>query len=126
MLVNILAGDISYSDPKLGRVTGQPANLQIAFAVIVAFMACGYLAKLFIGASFIWPAVASAILSSFSIITYNSKPTMEYLVSTWPAVFFAKPAAAVLPVQMVAFACVGSVWGYWLAVRYHLWKEYES
>jgi hypothetical protein len=79
ILINLLAGDVSYPDSKLNRVTGQPANLQIAFAVIVAFMACGYLAKLFLGASFIWPSVASAFLSFFSIISYNSKPAMEYL-----------------------------------------------
>jgi hypothetical protein len=126
ILINILAGDVLYPDQKMGHVIGQPANLQIAFAVIIAFMACGYLAKLFIGASFIWPAAASAFLSSYSIISYSSKPAIAYLANTWPAVFFAKPAAAVLPVQMVAFACLGAVWGYWLAVRYNLWKTYES
>jgi len=126
ILINILAGDVRYSDPQFGRVIGQPANLQIAFAVTVAFMACGYMAKLFIGASFIWPAAASAFLSSYSIITYSNKSAMTYLANIWPAVFFAKPAAAVLPIQMVAFACIGAVWGYWLAVRYNLWKTYES
>ncbi len=126
ILINILAGDVRYSDPQIGRVIGQPANLQIAFAVIVAFMACGYMAKLFIGASFIWPATASAFLSSYSIITYSNKPAIAYLANTWPAAFFARPTAAVLPIQMVAFACLGAVWGYWLAVRYNLWKTYES
>jgi predicted small integral membrane protein len=126
ILINILAGDVRYSDPKMGQVTGQPANFQIAFAVIVAFMACGYVAKLFIGSSFIWPAAASALLSSYSIITYSNQSAITYLAKTWPAVFFIKPVTAVLPVQMVAFACLGAVWGYWLAVRYNLWKTYES
>jgi len=125
LLINIFAGDISYPDAKLGRVAGQPANFQIAFAVTVAFMACGFLAKLFMGASFLWPAAASAILSSVSTVIYSKKPAMEYLVNTWPAVFFIKPVASVLPIQMVAFGCIGAVWGYWLAVRYHLWRTYE-
>jgi hypothetical protein len=126
ILINILAGDIRYPDPRFGQVTGQPANLQIAFAVTVAFMACGYVAKLAIGSSFIWPAVASAFLSSYSIISYINKSAISYLANTWPAVFFIRPIVAILPIQMVAFAWIGAVWGYWLAVRYHLWKTYES
>ncbi|MBU1260963.1 MAG: hypothetical protein KJ757_00895 [Planctomycetes bacterium] len=126
ILVNVLAGDVSYPDVKLSRVTGQPANLQLAFAVIVAFMACGFCAKLFLGTSFIWPASASALLSSYSIIAYSKKPIMEHISASWPAVFFARPVLAVLPVYMVAFGCLGAVWGYWLAVSYHLWREYES
>jgi len=126
ILINILAGDVSYPDVKLGRVIGQPANIQLAFAVTVAFMACGFLAKLFLGVSFIWPAAASALLSCCSIIAYVKKPILEHLSTSWPAVFFARPVIAVLPVYMVAFGCIGAIWGYWLAVSYHLWREYES
>lgn len=126
VLINILAGDVSYPDERLGRVTGQPANLQLAFAVTVAFMACGLLAKLFLGLSFIWPASASVLLSYCSIITYGKKPIMEHLSASWPAVFFARPILAVLPIYMVAFGFLGAVWGYWLAVSYHLWRKYES
>jgi hypothetical protein len=126
ILINVLAGDVSYPDAELGRVTGQPANIQLAFAVTVAFMACGFLAKLFLGTSYIWPASASALLSCCSIIAYSKKPILEHLNASWPAVFFARPVIAVLPVYMVAFGCLGAVWGYWLAVSYHLWRKYES
>ncbi|PKL44479.1 MAG: hypothetical protein CVV39_08345 [Planctomycetes bacterium HGW-Planctomycetes-1] len=126
VLVNVLAGDVSYPDTKLGKVTGQPANLQLAFAVTIAFMACGFCAKLFLGVSFVWPAAASAFLSSYSIIAYGKEPIMEHLAGAWPAVFFARPVLAVLPVYMVAFGCLGAIWGYWLAVDYHLWRKYES
>jgi hypothetical protein len=126
VLINVLAGDVSYPDAKLGKVTGQPANLQLAFAVTVAFMACGFGGKLFLGVSFIWPAAASAFLSAYSIITYGKGPIMEHLAGAWPAVFFARPVSAVLPVYMVAFGCLGAIWGYWLAVDYHLWRKYES
>jgi hypothetical protein len=126
ILINIIAGNVSYPDVKLGSVTGQPANLQLAFAVTIAFMACSFCAKLFIGSSYIWPASASALLSSFSIISYAKNPIMEHLAASWPAVFFARPIIAVLPVQMVAFGCLGAVWGYWLAVDYKVWRLYES
>ncbi len=126
LLINLIAGDISYPDAKLGRVVGQPANLQIAFAVLISFMICGFIMKYFIGVNFLWPAATSALLSYYSITMYIKKPIIEHLVNTWPAVFFANSIAAVLPVQMVAFACLGAVWGYWLAVRQHLWQKYES
>jgi len=125
-LLKFLAAGISYPDKTFGTVTGQPANLQIAFAVIIAFMACGFATKLFLGTNFVWPAIASAILTSYSIIIYAKKPVMEHLAASWPAVFFAKTVIAILPVQMVAFGCIGAVWGYWLAVSYRYWRKLES
>ncbi len=125
-LLNILATDISYHDQKMGFVTGQPTNLQIAFGVIVAFMACGFCAKLFLGANYIWPAIGTALVSAFSIMTYAKAATLEYMAGSWSAVFFTKTILGILPVQMVAFGFIGSVWGYWLAVRYRYWKQFEA
>jgi len=125
-LLNILASDISYHDQKAGFVVGQPANLQIAFGVIIAFMACGFCGKLFLGAGYIWPAIGTALVSTFSIITYAKLSTLEYMAGSWSAVFFTKTVLAILPVQMVAFGFIGSVWGYWLAVRYRYWREFEA
>lgn len=126
-LLNILATDISYIDRNAkGFVVGQPANLQIAFGVLIAFMACGFCAKLFLGANYIWPAAATALVTAFSITTYAKLSTFEYLASSWPAVFFAKSVLGILPVQMVAFGFIGAIWGYWLAVRYRYWKQFEA
>lgn len=125
-LINILAADVSYSDSKLKYVVAQPANFQVAFAVFIAFGACGFLAKFLLASSYFWPAVASAFLIYYSTITYSRSSILTHLSSFWPAVFFARPVAAVLPVQMVAFGCLGAVWGYWLAVRYHLWRTHEA
>ena len=126
LLINILAAGIRYTDIKVGHVTGQPANFQIAFAVLVAFMACGFLAKLLIGVSFWFPAASSVAVTIYSIISYSKKPAVEYLCANWPAVFFIKSIVSVLPIQMVAFGCIGAVWGYWLAARFHLWRTLES
>ncbi len=126
LLLNILAADISYPDSKIGSVTGQPSNLQIAFAVIVTFMACSFAAKLFLGANYIWTIIAIPFLTSYIITIYAKLPTLEYMANSWPAVYFSKPAMSVLPIQMAAFGTIGSVWGYWLAVRYHFWREFES
>ena len=125
-LINIFAANISYSDSELGSVTAQPAKLQIAVAVFIAFGACGFFAKLFLAAKAFWPAIASVPLIYYSAITYSKSNILVHLATSWPAVFFARPVAAVLPVQMVAFGCLGAVWGYWLAVRYHLWRTHQG
>lgn len=125
-LINILGPDISYSDPKLVYVTAQPVVLQVAFAVFITFGACGFLAKLLLGSRPFWPAVATVFLIAYSIMLYGRNDIMTYLSAAWPADFFIRPVIAILPVQMVAFGCLGAVWGYWLAVDYHLWRVYES
>ena len=125
-LINIFAANISYSDSELAHVTAQPAKLQIAFAVFIAFGACGFFAKFFLATEVFWPAIASVLLIYYSAITYSKSNILVHLVTSWPAVFFARPVAAVLPIQMVAFGCLGAIWGYWLAVRYHLWRTHQS
>jgi len=125
-LLNFLATDISYHDKKVGFVVGQPANLQIAFGVVIAFMACGFCGKLFLGANYIWPAIATAFVTVFSITTYAKADAFEYMAGNWAAAFFSKSILGILPVQMVAFGFIGAVWGYWLAVRYRYWKQFEA
>ena len=49
----------------------------------------------------------------------------SYLAQAWPANFFGDVAASILPVQMVAFGALGSVAGYWMAVRYDYWRKHE-
>jgi len=121
-LVNILAADVSYSDQELAHVTSQPANLQVVFAIFVAFGACGFFAKIFLASRAFWPAIASVPLIYYSAITYGKSDILTHISSSWPANFFIRPITAVLPIQMVAFGCLGAVWGYWQAVSYHLWR----
>ena len=125
-LINILAGGVTYPDQKLAQVTAQPAKLQIAFAVFITFGACAFLTKIFLNTGAFWPAIASAPLIYYSAMTYAKTNFLTHLSSSWPADFFIRPITAVLPIQMVAFACLGAVWGYWLAVDYHWWQTHEA
>jgi hypothetical protein len=125
-LINVLAGGISYPDSKVAHVTAQPANLQIAFAVLIAFGFCGFFARILLGSKVFWPAVASAPIIYYSTILYVKSDFMAHISGFWPANFFIKPVTAVLPVQMVAFACLGAVWGYWLAVDYNWWRTHQT
>lgn len=126
ILINALALGVGFPDSRLNRVVAQPANSQIAFAVMIAFGLCAFLAKLLLSSKAVWPAMASSIITYYFTISYAKSGTLTQLAQLWPAVFFYKPVMAVLPIQMVSFACIGAVWGYWLAVRYHIWRTEQS
>jgi hypothetical protein len=113
-------------DSRLGLVLGQPAIGQIVFSVVVSFGAAAFVVKRFLDVSFIWPTVACALITPFSIITYARQSIALHLVERWPAMFFSNAALSVLPVQMVAFGTLGSIAGYWLAVRYCARREHKT
>jgi hypothetical protein len=125
-LLNILATDIGYPDKQFGFVFGQPANLQIIFGVVITFMACSFCAKLYLGVNYIWPVIGTALVSLVSIVVFGKKAALGYMTASWAPVFFSKTVISILPVQMVAFGSLGCVWGYWLAVRYRFWRDYEA
>jgi len=50
---------------------------------------------------------------------------VPYLVQNWPAAFFSNSVVSILPVQMVAFGTLGSVAGYWMAIRFEFWRKHE-
>ena len=123
--IGLLAQDIRIFDSKLGSVVAQPAVGQIVFAVLVSFGIAGFVVKKFLNAGYIWPIISSAFITLFAVSTYVKHDILQHLIQYWPAVFFPNAAAAVLPVQMAAFGTLGSIWGYWLAVRYDYWRKHE-
>jgi hypothetical protein len=121
--IGIFARDVRIPDPRLGSVVAQPAVGQIVFAVLVSFGIAAFVVKKFLNASYIWPTVASALVTGFAVITYVKQDTLQYLVEHYPPVFFSSAVTSILPVQMVAFGALGSIAGYWLAVCYNYWRE---
>lgn len=126
LCLRILAQDVKVSDTRLGFVIGQPAIGQIVFAVLVSFGFVGFLAKIFLDVSYIWPSVAGSLVTALGVTVYCKQGQLEHLVESWPAVFFSNATMSILPVQMVAFGTLGSVAGYWLAVRYNYWRKNEA
>ena len=124
--ITLLARDVGFKDSRLGMVLGQPAIGQIVFSVVVSFGAAAFVVKRFLDVSFIWPTVACALITPFAIITYARQSIALHLVERWPAMFFSNAALSVLPVQMVAFGTLGSIAGYWLAVRYCARREHKT
>lgn len=121
--IGILAQDVRLSDERLGFVSAQPALGQLAFGVLVAFGFAAFAVRKLLGLGYIWPIMASVVVTTFAMSTYAN--SMPYLAQQWPAVFFSSAVASVLPSQMVAFGTLGSVAGYWMAARYDHWREYE-
>jgi len=115
--IGLFAQDVRIFDSRLGSVVAQPATGQIVFAVLVSFGLAAFVVKKFLNASYIWPIIASALVTGFAIITYVKQDTLQLLSQRWPAVFFSNAVTSILPVQMVAFGTLGSIAGYWLAVR---------
>jgi hypothetical protein len=122
--IGIFAQDVRIPDHRLGSVMAQPAVGQIVFAVLVSFGIAAFLVKKFLDASYIWPIVASALVTGFAVITYIKEDTLQYLVEHHPPIFFSRVVTSILPVQMVAFGVLGSIAGYWLAVRYNYWRKH--
>ena len=85
----------------------------------------GFIVKRFLGASYIWPVVASALVMGISVTVLMRRGLLEHVAGRYPAIFFANGILAILPVQIVAFGVLGSIAGYWTAIRYDYWREHE-
>jgi hypothetical protein len=125
LCLKIFAQDVRIFDNRLGSVMAQPTVGQIVFAVLVSFGLAAFVVKKFLDASYIWPTIASALVTAFAISIYVKQDVLQHLVQHWPAAFFSNTVISILPVQMVAFGTLGSIAGYWMAVRYDYWRKHE-
>jgi hypothetical protein len=122
--VRVFARDVAALDGQIRSVAAQPATGQIVFAVLVSFGFAAFVVKRFLNASYIWSIIASGLVSGFVIIFYVKQDTLQHLVGHYPAAFFPNAVTSILPVQMVAFGALGSIAGYWTAVRYNYWRKH--
>ncbi len=123
--IGIFTQNVKMADEQLETVVAQPAVGQIALAVTVSFGVAAFVLKKFLNASYIWPIIASSFVMIFAVRSYVNEQVFQHLVDNWPPVFFYKAVTAILPIQMVTFATLGAIGGYWLAVRYNYWREHE-
>jgi hypothetical protein len=126
VFIGMLARDFVILDVKVGSAIGQPSLAQIIFAILVSFGISGFLVKKFLGLDYFWPIVSTSLVIPFGIISYGRYEVLEYFVERWPAMFFSHSIMTVLPIQAVAFGTIGTVCGYWTAVRYDYWRQHDS
>ena len=122
-LVGVFAQNVTASH---NTATAQPQIGQIVFAVLCAFAVVGFLIKKFTDLSYIWPALGSALVTGFAELVYGNAQLVRQFAETRPATFFPHSSLTILPVQFVVLGTLGSILGYWMAVRYEWWRTNES
>ncbi len=120
--VGVFAQNLSLPD----HVAAQPAVGQIVFAVTAAFAVAAFVVKKFLDLSYLLPAAASLFVVAFVQVVYYRAETIERFAQMYPAPFFPHSLLAIVPVQLVALGTLGSVLGYWMAVRYDFWRKHET
>ena len=118
--IGIFAQDVRQFDisGELGYVIGQPSTGQIAFAVILSFAIAAFVAKYYLSVSYYYVIISSVLLMVWTARAYGNPDILEHMVNYWPANFFARSTCAILPFQMISFAAIGSIAGYWAAVQW--------
>jgi hypothetical protein len=104
----------------------QPAAGQILFGVLAAFAVAAFVLKKFARLGYFWPLAATAFVIAFTQMMHGSAATLRQFAETRPATFFPHSGLTILPIQMVALGTLGSILGYWMAVRYDWWRQTES
>jgi len=117
--IKILAQDV-----RIDSFVAQPLVGQIVFAVLVSFGLAAFIVKVFLNAGYLWPIIASAFVTFFVSTVYVNQEMLQRLVQHYPPVFSPNAVIAILPVQMVALGTLGSIAGYWMAVRYSYWRQH--
>lgn len=122
-LLGVCAQDVATSR----NVTAtQPPIGQILFAVLAAFAVAAFAIKKFADLDYVWPILGSAFTTAFAQVMYYHGETIRQFAETRPATFFPHGALTILPIQFVALGTLGSILGYWMAVRYDWWRKHES
>ncbi|MHC4521740.1 MAG: hypothetical protein ACYTAS_24365 [Planctomycetota bacterium] len=120
--LGVFAQDLSTS---AGAASTQPVVGQIVFAGVATFAAAAFAVKKLFDLSYIWPAVASLFVIPFASASYGRADVVRKFAETQPGTFFPHAVFTILPLQLVALGAIGSVLGYWLAVRYDYWRKHE-
>lgn len=121
--LRVFAQDVSMMDDKLGSVVVQPATGQLVFAILTSFGIAAFVVKKFLDVGYFWPILSTFFVTIFSLSIYARN--VSYLAGYWPAAFFSNAVVSILPIEMVAFGTLGSVTGYWMAIRYDYWRKHE-
>ncbi len=117
--LGVFVQDIHQPDPQLGAVLGQPGNRQIAFGVFTTFCLAAYLVKHLLKIDYLPVAAASAVLTFMGSTLLLQGGRLAHLAENWPIAYFNHPVNAITPLQMVSFAVLGAITGYWIAVKFH-------
>lgn len=126
VVISLLAKNVEYVEPRVGAVVAQPLVGQIAFAVFVAFAVAAFLVKQLLDAGYLWPIIATAGLVFVVMSLAGRAEAAAYMSAQWPASFFVRAAASMVPLQVVGFGSVGAIAGYRAAVWRDSRKRFQA
>lgn len=124
--LRVFAQDVSMLGTIGGKqisVIAQPATGQIVFGVLASFGVAAFVVKKFLDASYIWPILSTFFVTLYALSIYAKDAS--YFSSHWPASFFSNSVVSILPIEMVAFGTLGSIAGFWMAIRFDFWRKHE-
>ena len=121
--IGVFARDLTTS---YNGAAAQPEVGQLLFGLIAAFAVAAFVVKKFFNMGYIWSAIASLFVIAFAEKIYYGSATIQEFAETRPATLFPHGVFTALPLQLVALGALGSVLGYWLAVRYDYWRKHEG
>jgi hypothetical protein len=124
LFISVFAQNVRLIDQKLGSVVAQPTTGQIVFAVFVSFGIAAFVVNKFLNVSYICPIIASAFVTALATFSYGRNDVLQHLSSNWPTIFFSHAVLSISPLQIVALGTLGSIAGYWMAVRYKYWRKH--
>ena len=118
-VIGILAQNVRYRDLELGgTVIGQVDTGQIAFAVITAFALAAFAIEYLLGVNYLAATFAASLLTFYSLKFYANPAVLEHMAKNWPAAFYNRAICSILPIQMITFGAIGSIAGYFGAVKF--------
>ncbi len=123
--LKIFAQDVGVQNNNLEKVSVQPALAQNIFAILLSFGIAAFAVKMFFNLSYVWPIVSCVLVTAYAVGNYMNGKVLETFANNFPAVFFPNAIVSILPVQMVTFGVIGSIAGYWMAIRYDYWRKHE-
>jgi len=126
LIVQFLIGAFVQNLVMPNTAAAQPAVGQIIFGVAAAFAVAAFVVKRFLDLSYLWPAVASLFVVALAEALHYHAAMIQQYAETYPAPLFPHSVFAILPVQLVALGTLGSILGYWMAVRYDYWRKHET
>lgn len=113
-------------DREVFSVTRQAYTGQVCFAVLISFIAAGFLCRHFFKVHYIVPVISTAFVVFITMIRASRMSDLEYLGANFPSSFFVNSFAGILPIQMVAFGSLGAMTGYWFSVLLKQWHKENS
>jgi hypothetical protein len=112
------------SPSPMGKVSAEPLTAQIACGVIIAFGLAAFAVKFLFNFGWPIPLAATAALNFIIMLLAGNSTMLAQMADKWPAATLAHSTSGILPIQLVSFGALGSILGYWLAVRFSIWRKH--